>query len=164
MIRAKANISDDLRRAGVFQTTGPNSIYRKAGSQLRDKVISEFKDLVIETPQWTGTTAASWEIGFSGDITGSVEEQPERTKEQALQRGSQPACDIAIANAERSFTESDLRHYAKEDLLVSNTAPGYDTAEEGPVRQVNTPPGALKRFESRIAALDFEVDFYKVGK
>lgn len=163
MLRAK--VSKILFDADVFQTKGPNSIYRKAGSQLVEKILGEFDVLVRETPQYTGTTAASWEIGFMRDLPGEVTEQPAIKKgEKPLSKGSEVACQISMDRARKTLTETDLPKYATQDIIVNNAAPGYDTAEEGPVRAVNTPPGALKRFEGRIAALDFEVDFYKVGK
>lgn len=165
MLRARSDVSDLLRKLNTFQTKGPDSVYRKAGSQLIEKILKEFDVLVRETPQYTGTTAASWEIGFQRDISGEVTEQPAIGKrESPLKKGTEAACSISIDRARQTLTETDLSKYATQDIWIGNEAPGYDTAEEGPVRAVNTPPGALKRFEARIAALDFEVDFYKVGK
>ena len=161
MIRPRTNASEVLRQLGVV-TSGKDSIYHKAGAQLKSKLLEEFETLVRETPQWSGTTAASWEIGFYRDITGEVETQPRRSLEEALQKGSEPACQIAIHKAQTSIPD-DLSQIKTQDIIVSNESPGYDTAEDGPVRAVNTPPGALARFEARVAALDFDVDLYKVS-
>jgi len=160
MLKAsKFDVSEGIRQLGAL-TAGPRSIYKVTASQLREKLLDEFDILVRETPQWTGTTAASWEIDFDTNITGDVETQPERTRDQALSKGSEAACGIAMAKASTSLN-GDFKLYAQRDIVVANAAPGYDRAEEGPVRPENTPPGALKRFEARIALMDFEVDFYK---
>lgn len=157
----RGSVSQSLRSSGFLQTSGKNSIYRKAGSQLVEKILGEFEVLVRETPQWTGTTAASWEIGFKEDVTGQVFTQPERTREEALSKGSEAACTIAINKSKFTLMDADLVKIASQDIVIGNEAPGYDTAEEGPVRAENSPPGALARFEARVSMLDFEVDFYK---
>lgn len=159
MIRVRGNVSKAIRELGAL-TRGPASIYRKAGAQLRETLLEEFDTLVRETPQWTGTTAASWEIGFLSDITGVVEQQPERKRDEALAKGTEPACSISMVKARTSLS-GDFKKIAIQDIIVSNDSPGFETAEEGPVRPVNTPPGALARFEARIATMDIEVDFYK---
>lgn len=159
MFTFRGNVGKIIRELGAL-TSGPNSIYKKAGEQLKDQLLEEFDSLVRETPQWTGTTAASWEIGFPSNISGDVETQPERTRVEALQRGAEPACSIATRKARRSLT-GDFKKIATQDIIVANSAPGFETAEEGPVRPDNTPPGALSRFEGRVAAMEIEVDFYK---
>ena len=156
----RGSVSQQLRN-GFIETTGKNSIYRKAGSQLVEKILGEFEVLVRETPQWTGTTAASWEIGFKDDITGQVFTQPERTRREALEKGSEPACTISINKSKFTLMDVDLSKIARQDIVIGNEAPGYETAEEGPVRPENSPPGALDRFMARVSLIDFEVDFYK---
>lgn len=166
MIRkVRTNISKELADLGFYATGGKKgggkeNIYRKAGKQLSEALLEEFEVLVRETPQWTGTTAASWEIGFQSDITDGVEEQPSRTREEALSKGSEVACNIAMGKAYANITP-DFSKYIRESIIVSNNAPGFDRAEEGPVRPVNTPPGALERFKARIAIMDLEVDLLK---
>lgn len=160
MIRVRSNISEFIREMGVL-TRGKNSIYRKAGSQLRQTILDEFEVLVRETPQYSGTTAASWKLGHLYAVDpGKVVLPKPASVADALQRGAEPACHIAINNA-RGQLAPDLRDYARKDIVLHNESPGFDTAEEGPVRAVNTPPGALKRFEGRINTMYIEVDFYK---
>jgi len=159
MINFKSDVGAAIRELGAL-TRGPNSIYNRAGAALKETLLEEFDTLVRETPQWTGTTAASWEIGFPSDITGSVEKQPDRNREEALSKGAEAACNVAMDKARTSLTR-DFRKIKNQDIIVSNDAPGYDRAEEGPVRPENTPPGALKRFEARVATLYIEVDFLK---
>lgn len=159
MLKVRTNISSIMRAAGL-ETKGKNSIYNKIGAQLKDTLLDEFDVLVRETPQWTGTTAASWEIGFPSDIEGKIEEQPPRKREEALSKGSEAACSISMGKARGTITE-DFSKYRIQDIVVSNKAPGFDRAEEGPVRPVNTPPGALARFEAKIHLLNLEVDLSK---
>ena len=157
----RGNVSKTIRDQGVLTATS-NSIYRVAGTALRDAITDEFEKLVYETPQFTGTTAASWKIGFYGTVDKSMIKMPDiKNGQDALARGMDPACSIAIQNARFSLT-NEFEDYAKRDIVLFNEAPGFETAEEGPVRAVNTPPGALKRFESRIATLDILVDFPKL--
>lgn len=163
MIRpaAKMQVSKFIKELGTL-TKGKNSIYRQAGSQLRQALLDEFKVLVRETPQYSGSTAASWKIGFYQDLDSSAIELPQPASTlEALQKGSEPACSYAINNAMGALS-NDLKEYARSDITLHNEAPGFDTAEEGPVRQVNTPPGALKRFEGRVASMEILVDFPKI--
>ena len=65
----KMDISKFLKDLGAM-TRGPNSIYRAGGRALREALLEEFKILVQETPQFSGSTAASWQIGFPEDTYG----------------------------------------------------------------------------------------------
>lgn len=161
MIKARMEVSKAIKDLGVM-TKGPNSIYNVAGRQLRESLLNEFKILVRETPQYSGSTAASWKLGFAfqTDKSAVILPKPE-TLSEALHKGSEPACQIAINEAMGNLSP-DLQDYKKHDIMLYNEAPGFDTAEEGPVRPVNTPPGALKRFEARIATMDILVDFPKI--
>lgn len=160
MIKVKSDVSALIKQLGAL-TRGPNSIYRRTGRELKAQLIEDFTILVRETPQWTGTTAASWEIGFPSRLTGEVKEQPERTRAEALQKGSEAACAIALSWADKTISD-DFGEIATQGIILSNDAPGFDRAEEGPVRPENTPPGALKRFEARILTMpDIEVDLNK---
>ena len=158
----RGSVSQQLRN-GFIETSGKNSIYHKAGSQLVEKILGEFEVLVRETPQWTGTTAASWYIGMTRDEStlDQVNTQPERTSKEALKKGSEPACAFSINKSKSTLMDADLVRIATEDIVVGNSAPGFDRAEEGPVRPENSPPGALDRFMARVSLIDFEVDFYK---
>ena len=160
MLRVKSNVSDAIRQLKTL-TAGPSSIYKIAGTQLRDAILDEFTVLVRETPQWSGSTAASWKLGFLYLVDPSPVILPELSRDDALKKGAEPACQIAINNAKGALSV-DLAEYAKKDIVLHNEAPGFDRAEEGPVRPVNTPPGALKRFEARIDTLDILVDFPKL--
>ena len=108
MLKVRTNISSIMRAAGL-ETKGKNSIYNKIGAQLKDALLDEFDVLVRETPQWTGTTAASWEIGFPSDIEGKIEEQPPRKREEALSKGSEAACSISMGQLLKTFLSIEYR-------------------------------------------------------
>lgn len=153
MIR-KANVSKTLRDAKFF-TTGANSLYRESASELRDVLLDEFRTMVYETPQYTGSTAASWRIGFLQFMDTAYTEI--KLGESPLAKGHSTACEMAMVKAEQTLTDDFSMYFGGkgkgfgQDIVIENEAPGFDTAEEGPVRSVNTPPGALKRFIARLA-------------
>ena len=162
MLKVKSNISDFVRQIGVL-TAGPNSIYRVAGRQLHKAIWNEFETLLDETPQWTGSTTASWRIGFGRETDEVFLKLPDRTRAEALQRGSQEAISLArMASADFLTEDADLSKYARQDVVLTNGSPHFDRAEGGPLRPENTPPGALARFELRVANLDILVDFPKI--
>jgi len=65
------------------------AIFKDIGNTLAQGIWVHFKTLVEETAQYSGTTAASWNLSMGGDQ--SVREQPERTRDEALQKGHQAA-------------------------------------------------------------------------
>lgn len=154
-ISVRSNLSDFAREIGIL---GNSVVFKVSGEALRDAIEEEFETLVQETPQWDGTTAASWSIGFRPGE--HLREQPEREREGALYKGHQEAVDVALA-ANAGSIPGDFRGYQTADLVITNPAPGFETAEEGPVREVNQPAGALKAFESRFEDLVIEADFGK---
>ena len=155
---AKTNVSKFIKELGTI-TKGKSSIYNVAGANLRKALLDEFEILVRETPQYSGSTAASWKIGFYQDLDTSAVELPKPASvNEALSKGTEGPCNIAISAAEKALS-SDLREYFRSDITLHNEAPGFDTSEEGPVRPINTPPGALKRFESRLAHMKILEDY-----
>lgn len=144
-----------------MMTAGPNSIYARGERALRQVLLEEFHTLVQETPQYSGSTAASWRIGFYAPTEYTMMWPPSSAAD-ALAKGMDPAVSIAVGYARESLgvTGYDMLKN-RQDITITNGAPGYETAEEGPVRQVNTPPGALKRFIGRFAARTIVVDFQK---
>lgn len=161
MLGFKMNISEFARDLNAM-TSGPNSIYRAPGQALRNFLLDEFKTLVYETPQYSGSTAASWRIGFGRDLDTKATLLPKpKSWHEALEKGSEWPCMIAISNALTDLPEALAERYMRQDIVLANEAPGFDTAEEGPVRAVNTPPGMLKRFEARVATAEILVDFQK---
>jgi len=161
-LNVKMNVSAFTRELNAI-TSGPDSIYRAGGKAIRAALMEEFETLVRETPQFSGSTAASWQIGFPEDTYGNdyVELPKPASGIEAMQRGNDPAVTIATTRARANLFSTDPSRYFRQDIVILNEAPGYETAEEGPVRQVNAPPGALKRFEARWATHQIIVDFQK---
>jgi hypothetical protein len=150
------NLSDLFRELSC-KTTG---IFREVGGNVVDIFESEFEQLVMETPQWTGTTAASWKISlggrgvFGGDS--GVHTLPKRSREQALWRGHMKAVNLALtANAGNfeNMRERLSREFATAAITIDNQAPGSTQAEKGPVRvPENVEPHALDRYIVRVAS------------
>ena len=150
-IRYKANLSQFLRDLDI-ETKGPNSIYKRAGRELRNAVWYEFELLLDETPQWSGSTVASWRIGWLYDTPTEHVVLPERKLSEALQKGSEEAISLArMANSDFIMKEMDLLELVRQDIVVTNGSPQFDVAEYGPVRRVNAPAGAFERFAQRVA-------------
>ena len=149
-------------------TKGPDSIYRAGGRALREALMEDFEILVKETPQFSGSTAASWQIGFPEDTYGDgtpgsdyVELPKPSGADEAMRRGNDPAVTIATTRARANLFHTDPERFVRQSIVILNNSPGFETAEEGPVRPENTPPGALKRFEARFATREIIVDFQK---
>lgn len=136
------------------------AVFKDVGDALAHGIWKEFVQLVEETPQWTGTTAASWDLlmqGRVGPMGGTeVREQPERTRANALSRGHRAAVQVAIgANYDSLLYIAEQYRYA--EIVIANHAPGAEQSEYGPLRDVNQPSGALARFEQRVANKSFEI-------
>ena len=161
-LNVKSNVSKFIRDLNAM-TAGPDSIYRAGGRALREMLMEEFKTLVQETPQFSGSTAASWQIGFPEDTYGNdfVELPASSGADEAMHRGMDPAVSIAVTRGTANLMHTDPERFFRSDIVILNNAPGFETAEEGPVRAVNTPPGALKRFEARVATAEIIADFQK---
>jgi len=142
-------ISSNLRSLGRVKVT----VGKAVAEAVATGIWEEFQELLLETPQWTGTAAASWNIGFGMSAGGGkVRTMPERSRADALHAGHLEAVSIAeMANygVIEEFIESGYRY---GDLVVWNDAPSADRAEHGPLRKENDPPGpgAFARFERRV--------------
>lgn len=130
------------------------AIFKDVGDALALGIWEEFEILVKETAQWTGTTAASWNLSMGGDQ--SFREQPERSRQQALSKGHSAAVQVALAY---NFGKLDdiTEKYRYQAVVIENHAPGANRTELGPLREVNQPSGALARFEQRVAFKTFEL-------
>jgi len=151
------NLSDIVRNMDVMEV----AVYKEVGETLAKAIWKEFEQLVKETPQWSGTSAASWNlsIGGSGGLSG-VRNMPERDPKTALQKGHMHAVDVALASNLNSL--QDLSDQFKPGrirnagIVVENYAPFVDITESGHVRDVNLPNGAFARFQERVAFMIFE--------
>ena len=146
---SKTNISQFVREISAIE----GKLHKVGGERLSNELMEAFEVLVNETPQWSGTTAASWTMGFRAPDV--LVEFPKLSREQAMQRGMDPAVSAALS---RSQLSADLKDYARADIKLTNPSPNYDTAMEGPLRDVNKPPGAIDRFEARVAGIIIDLN------
>lgn len=130
------------------------AVFDKVGDALAQGIWEEFVVLLYETPQWTGTTAASWNLSMGGDH--SVREQPERSRKQALSKGHDAAVQIAKAHNFKSLLAISTE-YKQKAIVVENHAEGAERAELGPVRDINEPAKAMARFEQRVKQRSFPI-------
>ncbi len=144
------------------------NIYKVAGYSIAKGIWKEFEQLVNETAQYTGTTAASWNLSAGGFLsTGGVRTMPKRNKENALRSGHQYAVDVALVNNYGRITGSNIYDLVlRSGINVWNEAPGAmsGVVETGPLRDVNTSSlGAFSRFQNRIETKVFNPIPFKLG-
>lgn len=148
-----SNLKEQARLLGFVG----EALYKVCGQELADGIWEEFKQLVMETAQYTGSTAASWNIGTKGAAThtngGGVRIRSLGPGESPLQVGHMAAVSQAINANEQSL--DDLRNGSKRALNsginVWNDVPWASVAEEGPLRPENAEAlGAFERFQSRV--------------
>lgn len=136
------------------------AVLKDIGDTLAQGIWDEFENLVIETAQWTGTTAASWNLYMKYRMVapeGDVREMPKRSRAQALNKGHMHAVAIAL-NANLGRLDEITTDYRTSDIVISNNAPGAERAEAGPLRAENQgAAGALARFEQRVAFKQWNV-------
>lgn len=146
-----ANLSKVVREIDYLG----QAVLKDIGDTLAAGIWDEFETLVMETAQWTGTTAASWNLYMKYRMVApdeGIREQPKRTRKQALNKGHMHAVSIAL-NANLSRLDDITTDYRTSDIVISNNAPGAEQAESGPLRDVNQgAAGALARFEQRVAS------------
>lgn len=150
MIEARVNIR---QMAKDMYQIGPK-VLALAGEELTAGIWEEFEVLVKTTAQYTGTTAASWNIGLMGKgmtLHGQVRVMGLGPDQEPLRVGHGVAVSIALnANATRLDDISKKVMYS--GINVWNESPGIQVAEEGPLRSVNDGAlGAFARFEHRMA-------------
>jgi hypothetical protein len=156
MMNVLLNVSQVIRQIDYAE----KAILKDIGDSIAQGIWPEFVQLVTETAQYTGTTAASWNLSMGGDH--SVRPQPARTRQQALQKGHQAAVQVAIGHNFKSLLDITEK-YKHSAIVVENHAPGAVPSETGvsslggPLRDVNRgATGALVRFEQRVAHKTFE--------
>lgn len=136
MAESRTNLKDQAKLLGF----AGQALYKVAGETIAEGVWEEFEQLVRETAQYTGTTAASWNIGTKfGASFGGVWMRFLGPDETPLQVGHSVAVNLAL-NANKDNL-NDMRNgnvqALKAGLNVWNEAPGVDRALSGPLRPVN---------------------------
>ena len=153
----KVNISDLARLRKVTSA----ELYRRGGRTLQQEIREEFERLLIETPQYSGTTVASYRIGPGYDLPDAHDTLPEpESAEAAFYRGHMTAVYRALDTNEKHFKAMDnLEVYKRQDLVVKNDSPQWEIVEKGPVRPINEPGlGSFAKFVARLDGKIIEVD------
>lgn len=145
-------------------------MFKVLGEDIAREIHEEFEVLVYETPQYTGTTAASWTLSFAGRAGGygaSTEADafapvdiPLDKSRGPLHKGHENAVRIAMHRNQGAF-EALPEAYRYSSMMIRNNAPGAVRAEEGPVRAVNDPAHALERFKGRLEGKVFKTNLGK---
>jgi len=132
------------------------TLYKRGGQALKEAIEDDFDILLMQTPQYSGSTVASYRIGLKAEDTFEILPKPASANE-AFERGHETAVNIArVANA--GSIPDDYKGYLTKDLTITNGSPQWDVVEYGPVRDVNEPAGAFERFKERLSNRIIDVD------
>ena len=125
------------------------TLYKRGGQALKEAIEDDFDVLLMQTPQYSGSTVASYRIGLRAEDAFEILPKPASANE-AFERGHETAVNIArVANA--GSIPDDYKGYLTKDLTITNGSPQWDVVEYGPVRDVNEPAGAFERFKERLS-------------
>ena len=132
------------------------TLYKRGGQALKEAIEDDFDILLMQTPQYSGSTVASYRIGLRAEDAFEILPKPASANE-AFERGHETAVNIArVANA--GSIPDDYKGYLTKDLTITNGSPQWDVVEYGPVRDVNEPTGAFERFKERLGNKIIDVD------
>ena len=132
------------------------TLYKRGGQALKEAIEDDFDVLLMQTPQYSGSTVASYRIGLRAEDAFEILPKPASANE-AFERGHETAVNIArVANA--GSIPDDYKGYLTKDLTITNGSPQWDVVEYGPVRDVNEPAGAFERFKERLSNKIIDVD------
>ena len=132
------------------------TLYKRGGQALKEAIEDDFDILLMQTPQYSGSTVASYRIGLRAEDAFEILPKPASANE-AFERGHEAAVNIArVANA--GSIPDDYKGYLTKDLTITNGSPQWDVVEYGPVRDVNEPAGAFERFKERLSNRIIDVD------
>jgi len=125
----------------------------KIGEAVSTMLWEEFTQLVQETPQYTGTAAASWNVAMgmtAAGGTGGVRVQGPRTRETALNMGHMQAVSEAMAGSFDDLSNI-IQNWQTGDIVIWNDSDSIEHAEYGPLRTINQPGiHAYTRFLERV--------------
>ena len=132
------------------------TLYKRGGQALKEAIEDDFDILLMQTPQYSGSTVASYRIGLRAEDAFEILPKPASANE-AFERGHETAVNIArVANA--GSIPDDYKGYLTKDLTITNGSPQWEVVEYGPVRDVNEPTGAFERFKERLSNKIIDVD------
>lgn len=149
----KGNLSQFAKE---LRNLGSATIFKRAGQALKESIEDDFDTMLMQTPQYSGSTVASYRIGLAAEDTYDQLPEPASAND-AFERGHETAVNIArVANA--GAIPEDYKGYLRKDLIITNGSPQWDVTEYGPVRDVNEPAGAFERFKQRLETKIIDVD------
>lgn len=152
----RTNLKEQARELGFIG----HAIYKVCGQAIADGIMEEFEQLVIETAQYTGSTAASWNVATKGAAShGGTIIRELGPDEDPLHAGHRVAVNIAM-NANKGNLDDLARGTVKalnSGINVWNDVPWAEEAEEGDRRPENADANhAFARFQARVATKVFD--------
>lgn len=165
-----ATIMNVSKKVREFNHAGV-AVFTKTGAVLQRELMKEFNTLANETAQWSGTTVSSWNITLGGvGDGGGYYPQPEVPYGSwifAKEKGDQGTTSAVIYrnqhNLDRLTTMGlpGQKGNSYRAIMVENYTPWAAEADEEPMRKINRPAGAFKRFKIRVANLIASVEGVK---
>ena len=152
IFEVSTNLSQVWRNLEHYGTTG---LFKHYGEEVALVIWREFKILVKETAQYTGSTTMSWNLSMGGNQDTMIRELG--PGDSPFARGHHTAVDIALDRNRNALKDISTK-YRTTAIMIENYAPGIDTSENDPdgrLRSVNT--GSVKafaRFQSRLENVD----------
>jgi len=134
---------------------GTKSLLGVAGAQIGYACTEAYEELVRETPQWTGETAASWSMGFIPGENQRMHVEDKPSLENALAKGMQPAVNLAMVEGLATMPRNNLETYLTRDLVLTNPSPRATEVMIGGeirLRPVNQPGASIEKFINRVEA------------
>ncbi len=144
----RINVSDVRRQTSILG----KAIFKEIGDKFAAALWTEFELLIIETPQWSGTAAASWNMAM-GRSGGEVRVQ----SGEGLNKGHMHAVAIAV-NANFGRLAEISTRYGTADISVWNDVEYTKRLEYGPLRAINQPGRAFVRFKERVKNMSIAID------
>jgi hypothetical protein len=128
-------------------------INKAVAKEVASGMLDEFEVLVAETAQWSGRTAASWNIGWgmSADSRPPASGYP-RGKKPVANAGHMAAVNDAVQRASEKLAAYADGEYQRGDLVVYNNEKVAEYVQEpGWLRAPNkVSVGSFERFKDRV--------------
>ena len=154
-------MTTNLKDQSKFLGFVGHALFKVAGASLADGIWEEFEQLVLETAQYTGSTAASWNVATKGSGShGQVVVRNLGPDEAPSYKGHLPAVMVALNRNRDMGNLDDLRAgrggALRGGINVWNEAPGAEQATTGPLRRVNAgAETAFTDFKQRVMSKVF---------
>ena len=135
------------------------AIFKEIGDRVAEEIEKAYEELLIRTPQWTGTMTASWNLELAPrlhppglddyDVIGDVSDPK--------YAGHLAAVNYGLQKAQGALDDISTK-YTTHDIYVNNNTPWYRRMETGDLRPINaTGFNAHLDFEDKIRSIDFDI-------